>query len=63
MLGGVTLWKDKKKNNEYKARVCKSYITTFSRISETDLIEHMEKHRPCNAYLKELVRRDMEATK
>jgi len=39
------------------------YGLKVSKLTDMEMIEHIEKHRPVNAYLKELVRKDMEKSK
>ena len=39
------------------------YGLKVSKLTDLEMIEHLEKHRPVNAYLKGLVRQDMEKHK
>ena len=51
------------KQMEWKRNNVKSYAIRCSRVSEKDLIEWMDKHKPSNAYIKGLIRADMERHK
>lgn len=52
-------YKDKKKQQECQKRVERHYSFTVSKISDLDIIEHLENHKPYNSYLKTLVRQDI----
>ena len=52
-------YKDKEKYNAYKRRTTAHYSVTVSRVSEQDMIDYLDAHKPCNAYIKNLIRQDM----
>ena len=54
-------YKDKKKQREYQKRVEKAYSFKVSKVSEMELIEFLEQHRPVNTYLKSLVKQEMQS--
>lgn len=39
----------------------KTYMFRLSKVSEADMIEHVEKCKPVYAYIKGLIRKDMES--
>ena len=54
-------YKDKKKQQEYQRKVEKKYAFSVSKVSEQDMIIFLEQHRPVNAYLKSLVKQEMDS--
>lgn len=51
--------KDNNRIKKWQKEKCKCYSIRFSSVSEREEQEWMEKHRPANAYLKKLIREDM----
>ena len=52
-------YKDKKMKQEYQKRVQNKYTITVSKVSEQEIIDHLEKHKPVNAYIKALIKKDL----
>lgn len=53
-------YKNKKDQQAYQKKVEKKYTITLSRVSEKDIIEYIDSHKPCNAFIKSLVKKDMQ---
>ena len=62
---GEIMPKDKYAVSKYKwkSENTKIYTTRVSKVSEQDIMEWLESHRPTNAYIKNLIREDMEKGK
>lgn len=51
-----------KTKQKWKAENTKIFTTRLSKVSEQDVIAWMESHKPTNAYIKGLIRKDMESS-
>ena len=62
---GDIMAKDRYAETKYKwkAENTKIYTTRVSKVSERDIMDWLETHRPTNAYIKGLIRKDMEQSK
>ena len=59
--GERTVPKDKYADTKYRWKKdnTKVYSTRLSKVSEQDIIDWLESHRPTNAYIKNLIIKDM----